>query len=100
MSDLGKTVVKKVGGREVVCRELTVSKVRMLLEQPAAPDLIGEVLFEDLRLIDLPIWTNLSGAEVDEMLPSQIAEVVSGCREANPHFFEMLARLNRPQAGQ
>ena len=93
MHELGKTVIKKVAGREVICRELSVAQVRNLLEAPSIADVVSEALFESIRLVDLPTWTNLQTSDVDDLLPSQVAVIVEGCREANPHFFEMLARL-------
>lgn len=98
MSSMGKTVIKKIGAREVVCRELTVAAARLLLQGSAASDVLSDVLFEDVRLGDLLVFTNLTSDEVGEMLPSELIEVVAGCKEANPDFFAMLARLAKVQA--
>lgn len=98
MSNIGKSVIKKVGEREVICRELTVSQVRGLVLSSGAPDLISDFLFEEIRLRDLPTFTNLSAEDVDAMYPSDIDVVVQGCKEANPHFFGLLARDAKARA--
>lgn len=92
MSNIGKTVIKKISDREVICRELTVSQVRGLVMTAGAADLISDFLFEEIRLRDLPVFTSLTEHEIEEMYPSDIAVVIQGCKEANPHFFELLAR--------
>jgi hypothetical protein len=93
MSELSGFIVVKVGEREVVCRELTVGGTRQLIAAPGAGELISDALFPDLRLGDLPALTNLTDADIDAMRPSELAQVVAGCKKANPDFFAMLARL-------
>lgn len=95
MSDLGSTTLVMIGDTEVICRELTVAGVRQLLGNQGTGDLISEALFPDLRLGDLPQLTNLTPADIDAMRPSELAEVVAGCKKANPDFFAMLARLRK-----
>lgn len=95
MSGMGKTVVRKVGDKEVVCRELSVGQVRQLLARAAPTDLIAAALFEDVALDDLPVMTTLTTEEIDAALPSDLQAVIEGCKEANPHFFAMLARLTK-----
>lgn len=98
MSNIGKSVIKKVGEREVICRELTVSQVRGLVMSTGDADLISDYLFEEIRLRDLPTFTNLTAEEVDAMYPSDLVAVVQGCHEANPHFFGLLAREAKAHA--
>lgn len=98
MSNIGKSVIKKVGEREVICRELTVSQVRGLVMSTGDADLISDYLFEEIRLRDLPTFTNLTAEEVDAMYPSDLVAVVQGCQEANPHFFGLLAREAKARA--
>ncbi len=93
MSDMGKAVPRKLGTVDVVCRELSVSAIRQLLGDSSAQDITSAGLFEDLRLGDLPLFTNLTQSQIDEALPSQLEPVIEGCKEANPHFFGMLVRL-------
>lgn len=95
MSGMGKTVVRKVGDKEVVCRELSVGQVRQLLARAAPSDLIAAALFEDVALDDLPVLTTLTDEEVEAALPGDLQAVIEGCKEANPHFFAMLARLTK-----
>jgi len=33
--------------------------------------------------------------EINQMLPSDLEEVVAGCKEANPTFFRMLGALSK-----
>lgn len=95
MSGLGKTVIRKLAGKEVVCRELSVAAVRGLLSSETRGDVLDEMLFEDVRLVDLPLFTTLTPEDVDMGLPSELDLIVEGCKEANPHFFGMLARFNK-----
>lgn len=97
MSGMGKAVMRKIGDREVVCRELTVAAVRQLLARTTPGDLVSAALFEDVALDDLPVLTSLTREEVDAALPSELETVVEGCKEANPHFFAMLGRLTKAQ---
>ena len=99
MSSIGKTVVKKAGDKEVVCRELSVAGARQLLQPKPTLDVLSDVLFEDVRLGDLQVFTTLTSDEVGDMLPSDLRQVVEGCKEANPDFFAMLARLAKVQGG-
>lgn len=92
MSGLGKTVVKKLGDKEVICRELTVGSVRQLLATESSYDIVSDGLFEDIRLADFALLTSLTADEIEVMLPSELAVVVEGCKEANPDFFGLLAR--------
>lgn len=93
MSNAGKTVVKEIAGHEVVCRELTVAQVRGLMASNDDTDLLGGALFEGVALADLPVFTSLTKDQIEAMRPSELAEAVAGCKEANPHFFALLDRL-------
>jgi hypothetical protein len=98
MSDIGKVVNKRIGDLEVVCRELTVARLRALLAAAPEMDVVRGFLFEDMRLDDLPAMTNLTPEQIEALPPSALSVVIAGCREANPDFFGMLARLKRPPA--
>lgn len=93
MSGMGKTVVRKLGEKEVVCRELSVAQVRELLARASPIDLVAAALFEEIALDDLPVLTTLTIEEVEAARPSELESIIEGCKEANPHFFAMLARL-------
>ena len=94
MSNMGKSVVKSISGREVICRELTVAQVRAMTLRSEEIDPLGDLLFENVRLCDLPLLTNLLKEDVESMLPSDLRVVISGCRESNPDFFTMLDRMS------
>lgn len=97
MSVPGGLIAVKVGDKEVMCRELTVAGARGLIATPGVGDLVIDALFPDLRLGDLPALTSLTLEDIDAMRPSELAEVVEGCKKANPDFFAMLARLRKHQ---
>lgn len=94
---IGKSVIKTISGRRVVCSELTVGQVRGLLQQTSTGDLVDELLLDEIRLVDIPLFTGLSAQELEEMLPSDLEELVQGCKEANPSFFRMLTKAASPQ---
>ncbi len=93
MNELGSTQLIKVGDKEVVCRELTVSAARAMFASSRSGDLVTDALFKEVRLTDVELMTNLSTDEIDQMLPSQLAQVIEGCKKANPDFFGFLDRL-------
>lgn len=93
----GKSVIKTLSnGTRVCCMELTVAQVRGLLEAKPGSDLIDELLLEDVRLPDLPLFTGLKLDDLEQMLPSDLEALVDGCKEANPSFFRMLAKVASP----
>ncbi|CAM4004205.1 hypothetical protein [Ectopseudomonas alcaliphila] len=93
----GKSVIKTLGdGTRVCCMELTVAQVRGLLQATPGNDLIDELLLEDVRLPDLPLFTGLKLVDLEQMLPSDLEVLVEGCKEANPSFFRMLAKVASP----
>ncbi|RRV41274.1 hypothetical protein EGJ86_07260 [Pseudomonas sp. o96-267] len=73
--------------------ELTVGQVRGLLDVQPGGGLVDELLLEEVRLVDLPVFTGLKAEELEEMLPSELEVLVEGCKEANPSFFRMLATV-------
>lgn len=93
MSDIGKVVVKRIGEHEVVCRELTVGQLRGLIAMDTAGELVGDFLFAEVRLPDLTRMTNLTTDQIEALTPSELRLIVDACKEANPDFFAMLARL-------
>jgi voltage-gated potassium channel Kch len=93
MNQLGTTHLVKVGDKEIICRELTVAGARALFSSERSGDMVTDALFKELRLTDIELMTSLSASEIDQMLPSQLAEVVEGCKKANPDFFGFLDRL-------
>lgn len=93
MSDLGKVVVRRIREMDVVCRELTVGQLRGMFSSQPTGDVVADFLFEDLRLSDIRLMSSLTDEQLLELHPTELREVVAACREANPDFFGMLARL-------
>ncbi|MBF0142849.1 MAG: hypothetical protein HQL59_05255 [Magnetococcales bacterium] len=82
----------------VTVRELTVAEVRLWLKEldqlrEGALDLVTEGIIADASLGDVARMTDLQAADLDEMTPSQIEELITACREINPHFFRLRDRL-------
>ncbi|MBF0283589.1 MAG: hypothetical protein HQL51_03925 [Magnetococcales bacterium] len=84
----------QIGERRVEIKELTVGKVRELIEvaerlqnHPEAVDFVADGLLGDLSLWEIEWFTDLKVADVDAMTPSELERVVDACKEANPHFF-------------
>ena len=99
MSEAAGRKVIQVGGVDVIVKELTVAEVRSLLNQDIAdPDLIGDFIMGDVRFSDLVRMTSLNGEQLENMLPSQIQEVLDTCKSVNRHFFALTARLSKAQA--
>jgi hypothetical protein len=84
-----------LGERRITCRELLVGEVRDWLgELPqVTADLIGDDLWEGITLAELARLTDLKPLEADALAPSEVQAVVDACRECNPHFFGLRARL-------
>ncbi len=83
-----------VGGQSIICRELTVLQVRNWLKDTALEtDPFEAMLFTDCTLGDIKRMTSLTDEMIDAMRPSQVDEVISVCKELNPHFFGLLGRL-------
>lgn len=95
MSELGKVIVKRIGDLDVVCRELTVGQLRGMLQADIEGDLVSDYLFEEARLADLQLFTNLTREQLESLPPSELRVVVDACKEANPDFFAMLGRVAR-----
>lgn len=93
MSDMGKVVVKRVGDIDVICRELTVGQLRGMVQTDIEGDLVADFLFQEARLSDLQKMSSLSREQLEGLRPSELRLVVDACKEANPDFFEMLARV-------
>lgn len=81
-------------GRDVVCRELTVSEIRALFESPPA-DQVDALLLPGISLTELAAMTDLSLEDMAALPPSQLEKVLADCREVNSYFFDMQARLEK-----
>lgn len=81
-------------GRDVLCRELTVAEIRALLEHPPA-DQVDALLLPGISLTELAAMTDLTLQDMAALPPSQLEKVLADCREVNPFFFGMQARLEK-----
>ncbi|WP_081575644.1 hypothetical protein [Chromobacterium haemolyticum] len=90
-----KSKITKLGdGRDVLCRELTVSEIRAMFENPPA-DQVDALLLPGISLTELAAMTDLPLDEMAELPPSQLEKVLADCREVNSYFFDMQARLEK-----
>ena len=95
MSEAHALVAKKIGGKDVIFKELTVADIRAFSLSSRDFEVINESLFEDMALPDIPTFTSLTSEDLEGMTPADIQKVIDGCKDLNPHFFKMLARLNQ-----
>lgn len=98
MTELTNSTVHTIAGKEIVFRELSVSGARKLMSKEPSADGFGDGLFETIRLADIPDFTSLSAADVEELLPSQLAQIIKLCERQNPDFFAWLARVSSYRA--
>ncbi|MFZ5959853.1 hypothetical protein ACOXVJ_20320 [Pseudomonas knackmussii] len=100
MTQVAGRKVISVAGLEFTVKELTVAEIRALLmavESEDDVDSLGDFLFEEVRLRDLQEMTTLTKDQIDQMLPSQLAEVMGECKAMNCHFFALGERLSKPR---
>lgn len=84
--------------RAIQIRELTVADIRAWLkdlETDTGGDVVDVALFEDVRLADLALLTDLAPEAVEALTPSQLRQVFDAAREVNADFFGMRGRLMR-----
>ena len=98
MSEMTTSTVHSIAGKDVIFKELSVAEIRALMSREREHDPVGDSLFTDLPLSDLPAFTSLSMDAVEALKPSQIREALKHCKAANPDFFEWLARMYVPPA--
>lgn len=84
----------EVGGRKVLVKELTVGEIRAWLAGKAeGGDLVDSMLFEEVALSDVSVFTDLAAEAVDAMTPTEVAQVVDVAREVNGRFFAMREKV-------
>jgi hypothetical protein len=98
MSEITTSTVHSIAGKDVIFKELSVAEIRTLMQRDREPDLVGNSLFTEMPLSDLPAFSSLTSEEVDALKPSQVREAIQRCKAANPDFFEWLARISVPPA--
>tara|TARA_R110001606_G_scaffold345513_1_gene494379 strand:+ start:11009 stop:11329 length:321 start_codon:yes stop_codon:yes gene_type:complete len=86
----------KVGSQSVTVHEMTVQQVRAFLQDAAkgAPvDAVDSLILGDCELSTLRSMCTLTDDEMGELKPSELEAVKAKCKELNPHFFALLAKL-------
>lgn len=88
-----------LAGRTVTVREMTVGEVRAWMADIATPrptesvDLVAEMLIPGVSLADIRRMSDADDAALDAATPSEIAGLVSACKEINQDFFTMRAAV-------
>lgn len=105
----GITETVMIGDKEVTVRELSVPEVRNMLRQAEAgepspqdlglQDVLGDLLFDDVRVRDLVLMTSATAEELEQMYPSELRRLADKCIEVNRYFFAMADKL-RPVVDQ
>lgn len=92
----------QLGSISVTVRELTVLQVRDWLSAMVQPgeqvDITDQAFFNECSLSDLQRMTSLTLAQIDQLRPSELRQVIALCKELNPDFFGFRARLVKPVA--
>ena len=82
------------GGKPVVVREMTVAEIRAWLGgKTGGEDVVDSFLFDELSLPDLCQMSTLGMADIDQLAPSEISQVIAEAKKVNEDFFEMRQRL-------
>lgn len=89
------TVGEGLNAQVVTVRELTVGEIRAWMKRAAegGGDVVDDTLLQEVSLPDLFSMTDLKADQVEGMTPSQLRQVVNGCREVNPDFFGLRDRI-------
>lgn len=89
-----KTAIVQLPGRSVCIRELTVSEIRVWLDNIGhATDLVDVELLDGCSLKDVLVLTDLTESEVEGLTPSQLQAVIDAAKEVNARFFMMRERI-------
>jgi hypothetical protein len=99
-----------IGDHTITIRELTVADIRALLVEsmqqhgdvgliPEQADLVlNATLLPDLRLDELRAMAPMGPDVLNSLADSELQTLRDKCRELNPLFFGMKARLEQAQA--
>lgn len=91
-----------VGEQPIAVRELTVGELRAWLadvdgqiqrDADGTPDVVGLWLLDDCSFGDLMRMSSVTREQMDAMTETDLRALVAACRELNPGFFGMRARL-------
>lgn len=94
----------EVGGHALTVRELTVAEIRawladaesqLLRDADGTPDVVGLWLLDECSFGDLLRMSTVTRDQLGDFTPAEIRELVAVCRELNPDFFTLRARLMR-----
>lgn len=87
----------KIGEFHITIREMTVLQVRNLLQDAANSserfDVVDNWLIQDASLSDLKRMSTLTDEQINALHPSDLRQIAETCKELNPDFFGLLARL-------
>ena len=90
----------QVGGLDVEVRELTVGEIRNWLASvarlPMAEDVVDVVdvmLLDQVRLLDLSMLSTITPAQIEQLAPSHLRQVLEAAKQLTPDFFAMRQRL-------
>ncbi len=92
----------EIAGQPVTVRELTVGEVRAWLadaegqmqrDADGQPDIVGLLLLEDCTFGDLMQMSTITRERMDGATESDLLRLAACCKELNPGFFGMRARL-------
>ena len=86
----------QLGELSVIVRELTVGEIRAWMKRTAESsthDLVDDTLIESSSLADLLTMSDLRAAQLDDLTPNQVRQLLDACREVNRDFFALRERV-------
>lgn len=92
-----KTITLGEPSCEVILHEPTVAEMRNWLVEleklkTGSIDFVTHGLFNDASLTDIVLMSDLSLADLDALVPSEIRQLIDACQEMNPDFFTVRRR--------
>lgn len=87
-----KTASFKMDDKEIQVMELRVKDYRALISKFGTAEITPKMFLEEFENL-LPLATNLTMADLDEMAPSEVSEVFEKFKECNSVFFDLLDKL-------
>lgn len=89
-----KDIFTSASGRDVICRELTVTEIRDLLTAPVT-DHVDALVLEETSLSELAAMCDLSLDDMAGMAPSELTRLAEKVKGVNPGFFGLKARIEK-----
>lgn len=87
-----KTASFKLDDKEVIVYELKVKDYRALIAKFGTKDITPKMFLDEFENL-LPLATNLTMTELDDMAPSEVSEIFEKFKECNSVFFDLLSKL-------